>query len=146
MRLSACGGAALPADPEPLADAESTGSPTPTGRLPSRIRAPPSPRRRPTLLPPRRRSLIPPAAPTDPTEAADEAPMVNADERTDADKAEAILRGNRIPTEDWDTDFTRHTVPLKEFLSGGPRRDQIPPLDEPEVRHCRGGGLDPRAA
>ncbi|MCY4087670.1 MAG: DUF3179 domain-containing protein [Actinomycetia bacterium] len=62
----------------------------------------------------------PPAEPTEQASAARE-----------RDEAVAILRGHRIHTEEWATDFTRHTVPLEEFFSGGPRRDQILPLDEP---------------
>ena len=31
----------------------------------------------------------------------------------------------------WRTDFSRHTVPLEEIVSGGPPRDGIPPIDEP---------------
>ena len=31
----------------------------------------------------------------------------------------------------WRTDFSRHTVPLDEIMSGGPPRDGIPPIDEP---------------
>ena len=31
----------------------------------------------------------------------------------------------------WKTDFSLHTVPYDEFLSGGVPRDGIPPLDEP---------------
>lgn len=33
---------------------------------------------------------------------------------------------------DWPrTDFSRHSVPLEEIISGGPPRDGIPPVDEP---------------
>jgi hypothetical protein len=31
----------------------------------------------------------------------------------------------------WQTDFSRHTVPLHEIRSGGPPRDGIPPIDRP---------------
>jgi Protein of unknown function (DUF3179) len=34
-------------------------------------------------------------------------------------------------TAGWKTDFTRHTVPLSEFQSGGPGKDGIPALDHP---------------
>jgi len=37
------------------------------------------------------------------------------------------LAGN----EDWRTDFSRHSVPLSEIVSGGPKRDGIPPIDHP---------------
>lgn len=36
----------------------------------------------------------------------------------------------RVSTVDWRTDFTRHSVPLGEFVSGGPPRDGIPPIDD----------------
>ena len=31
----------------------------------------------------------------------------------------------------WKTDFSKHSVPLTEFASGGPPRDGIPPIDDP---------------
>jgi Protein of unknown function (DUF3179) len=31
----------------------------------------------------------------------------------------------------WKTDFSRHSVPLREFASGGPGKDGIPAVDEP---------------
>ena len=38
-----------------------------------------------------------------------------------------------VPTHDWKrTDFSKHSVPLGEFHSGGPGRDGIPPIDEPK--------------
>lgn len=33
--------------------------------------------------------------------------------------------------EAWRTDFTRHSIPLSEIVSGGPPRDGIPPIDNP---------------
>jgi hypothetical protein len=36
----------------------------------------------------------------------------------------------------WDTDFTKHAVPLSQFEDGGPPRDGIPPIDHPTA-----GGL-----
>ena len=33
--------------------------------------------------------------------------------------------------EDWRTDFSRHSVPLSEIVTGGPPRDGIPPIDHP---------------
>ena len=32
----------------------------------------------------------------------------------------------------WKTDFSKHSVPLNEIISGGPRRDGIPPIDNPK--------------
>lgn len=50
--------------------------------------------------------------------------------------AVAFLGGLWVPTpgsgqEEWKTDFTRHTVPLEEIVSGGPPRDGIPAIDQP---------------
>src|SRR5919198_4331047 len=33
----------------------------------------------------------------------------------------------------WKTDFGRHTVPLREFMSGGPGKDGIPALERPRL-------------
>ena len=38
-----------------------------------------------------------------------------------------------MSTAGWRTDFSRHSVPLSEFASGGPRRDGIPPIDRPKT-------------
>jgi hypothetical protein len=45
--------------------------------------------------------------------------------------AGAAPAGLSVSTEGWATDFSRHSVPLGEFSSGGPPRDGIPPIDEP---------------
>lgn len=39
--------------------------------------------------------------------------------------------GQRIPfnTSEWTTDFTKHSVPLDEIMSGGPPKDGIPAID-----------------
>ncbi len=39
----------------------------------------------------------------------------------------------------WDTDFTRHAVPLSQFDDGGPPRDGIPPIDHPRPVSLRAG-------
>lgn len=46
---------------------------------------------------------------------------------TTEDPEEALA----VSTGGWETDFTRHTVPLDEFLSGGPGKDGIPAIDAP---------------
>lgn len=38
----------------------------------------------------------------------------------------------RISKAGWKTDFSKTTVPLSEFQSGGPPRDGIPPIDDPK--------------
>jgi hypothetical protein len=50
---------------------------------------------------------------------------------TPAAKATADLSGVRFSTSGWQTDFTKHSVPLSDISSGGPPRDGIPPIDEP---------------
>ena len=42
------------------------------------------------------------------------------------------LDAARFRTGNWLTDFSLHTVPYDEFLSGGVPRDGIPPLDAPQ--------------
>ena len=41
--------------------------------------------------------------------------------------------GQRIPfdTSEWKTDFTKHSVPFSEIMSGGPPKDGIPAIDAP---------------
>jgi hypothetical protein len=39
--------------------------------------------------------------------------------------------GREFRAEGWKTDFARHEVPLSEFMSGGPPKDGIPPIDTP---------------
>ena len=41
--------------------------------------------------------------------------------------------GQRIPfdTSEWTTDFTKHSVPLNEIMSGGPSKDGIPAINTP---------------
>ena len=55
------------------------------------------------------------------------APMVEPD--PDYQNA---LDAARFRTGIWKTDFSLHTVPYAEFLSGGVPRDGIPPLDHPQ--------------
>ena len=37
----------------------------------------------------------------------------------------------------WRTDFSKHTVPLTEIVSGGPPKDGIPPVDRPKFESAR---------
>ncbi len=39
--------------------------------------------------------------------------------------------------DEWRTDFSKHTVPLKEIVSGGPPRDGIPAIDRPHFVSVR---------
>ena len=49
----------------------------------------------------------------------------------DPDFQEKLRRAN-ISTRGWETDFSLHSVPFDEILSGGPPRDGIPPIDDPK--------------
>jgi hypothetical protein len=40
----------------------------------------------------------------------------------------------RVTTFGWSTDFSRHEVPLGEFIGGGPGKDGIPAIDEPKFQ------------
>ena len=44
---------------------------------------------------------------------------------------EVALENARISTRGWETDFSLHTVPYDEIISGGPPRDGIAPIDHP---------------
>ena len=77
----------------------------------------------------------------DPTEASqaptsvDESPATNGvalapGVQPDPDYEQA-LRSGRFSTSEWTTDFRFHSVPYSEIQNGGPRRDGIPPLDDP---------------
>jgi len=68
------------------------------------------------------------------------------DQATSDSRAEADTAGLSVPTAGWRTDFSRHSVPLDEFASGGPPRDGIPPIDEPRftpVRQAEGDDREP---
>lgn len=45
--------------------------------------------------------------------------------------AEDALADTRFSTSGWNTDFSKHTVPLTEIMPGGPPPDGIPPIDNP---------------
>jgi len=44
---------------------------------------------------------------------------------------EQELSRARFSPREWTTDFSRHTVPYSEISAGNPRRDGIPPIDDP---------------
>jgi hypothetical protein len=55
------------------------------------------------------------------------AAMIGRDSRAQDELDEALS----VSTAGWKTDFSKHSVPLSEFQSGGPPRDGIPPIDNP---------------
>ncbi len=42
-----------------------------------------------------------------------------------------VLNAQSVSPDEWRTDFSKHTVPLDEIVSGGPPKDGIPPIDRP---------------
>ncbi len=58
------------------------------------------------------------------------------------DVAARRLAGGEV----WKTDFSRHSVPLEEIVSGGPPKDGIPAIDRPRFESVRDAGrwLDAR--
>ena len=51
--------------------------------------------------------------------------------RLPAAAQDALDDALNVSTAGWRTDFSKHSVPLSEFQSGGPPRDGIPPIDAP---------------
>ena len=62
--------------------------------------------------------------------------------RDDADVADGVP----FSTSGWDTNFSNHSVPLQEFVGGGPPKDGIPSIDDPEFVSVEEADrfLDPR--
>ena len=61
-------------------------------------------------------------------EAASAGSVVDPDPDWEADLAST----GRFSTYGWDTDFSRHTVPYSDIMSGGVPRDGIPPIYDPK--------------
>ncbi|MEX0785753.1 MAG: DUF3179 domain-containing protein [Dehalococcoidia bacterium] len=53
--------------------------------------------------------------------------------RTPGASASDDLDARILTVSDWTTDFSRHSVPLGEFISGGPAKDGIRSLDNPAL-------------
>lgn len=56
-----------------------------------------------------------------------------ADEEPDS-ASDEVAGGEEVPfpTSDWETDFSTHSAPLDEFVGGGPPKDGIPSIDDPD--------------
>ena len=50
----------------------------------------------------------------------------------DAQAEEARTRYQRLLRAEWDTDFTRTTISFDEIMTGGPPKDGIPSIDDPQ--------------
>ena len=55
-------------------------------------------------------------------------------ESGDASSSPSLSSDLSVSTTGWSTDFSRHEVPLNEFISGGPGKDGIPAIDEPKFQ------------
>lgn len=53
-------------------------------------------------------------------------------------RARALSEGRKLPQ--WETDLEKHSVPLEEIRSGGPGKDGIPAIDEPQFVPVEGVG------
>ena len=78
-----------------------------------------------------------PHAPTltaQPTDIPGGAPLAPAPTAASGTQPTKLLPEEPVPfdTGEWRTDFKKHTVPFNEILSGGPPKDGIPALDEPQ--------------
>ena len=50
----------------------------------------------------------------------------------DAQAEEARTKYQRLLVAQWDTDFTRTTISYDEIMTGGPPKDGIPSIDDPQ--------------
>jgi hypothetical protein len=59
--------------------------------------------------------------------------LAQLDERLEEEPLVGLGEASPPPADaaQWDTDFTKHLVPLDEFQSGGPSKDGIPAIDAP---------------
>ena len=95
---------------------------------------------KPTTLPSPTSILTPTPSPSpSPTTTSAPTPMSETDDASTPDERvapdpdfEKELREARFSTRGWETDFSRHSVPYSEIISGGPPPDGIPPIDDPK--------------
>ena len=100
------------AAPEPTPIPEQTSTPEPTSTPEQTSTPAPTPEPTPT-----------PEPRPEPTSTPEPTPGASSGQ---LDKPPASL------TYGWKTDFTKHSVPYSEIMSGGPPRDGIPPIDSPK--------------
>ena len=61
-------------------------------------------------------------------------PQGSPDGTEDTSQTPELSSELSVSASGWATDFSRHEVPLNEFLSGGPGKDGIPAIDEPKFQ------------
>ena len=112
----ACSGASGDAAPAPAAAAAQAPA-TPTASAPAAPTGGPEQTETPT-------SRVSPT-PTPQTAVAGPTAVGTRTPTPDTDLPRFLTRG-------WATDFSKHSVPFSEIMSGGPPRDGIPPIDNPK--------------
>ncbi len=74
-----------------------------------------------------------PVPPTDTPKLSGSAPKLDEGSPVVTEPVELLSdKPPRFLTRGWKTDFSRHSVPFDEIMSGGPPRDGIPPIDNPK--------------
>ena len=66
---------------------------------------------------------------------------VNVQTITTDEAEEARTRYQRLLRATWDTDFTRTTIAYDEIMTGGPPKDGIPSIDNPQFESIAEAGL-----
>ena len=127
----ACGPAAAPVAPPPTAapvaaTTAATANPTAAARPAESAAAPATVARTPTVT-----AAIPPQTPAAPTQAAAVPTATPIPTPPAAGDWEQELRAAGLYPGEWQTDFSKRSVPYAEIFSGGVPRDGIPPLDNP---------------
>ena len=78
-------------------------------------------------------SSLTPAPSTDPPKLDGSTPKLDETNPVVSERVELLSdKPPRFLTRGWKTDFSRHSVPFDEIMSGGPARDGIPPIDNPK--------------
>lgn len=125
----ACGPAAAPVEMSPTA-APLAATATPAASAP--VPAPATAVSTPTTAPPTATAAIPEPPPSSaPTQAAAIPTATPIPTPPAAGDWEQELRAAGLYPGEWQTDFSKRSVPYAEIFSGGVPRDGIPPLDNP---------------
>ena len=133
----ACGPAAAPVEPSPttapvVATTAATANPAAAleaASVPAPATA--SAASTPSTAPPTVTAAIPPQTPAAPTPAAALPSATPIPTPLPAEDWEQELRAAGLYPGEWQTDFSKRSVPYAEIFSGGVPRDGIPPLDNP---------------
>ena len=131
----ACGPAAAPVEPPPTAapiaaTAKATANPA-AARTAESVPATVAVTGTPTAAPTTTAAAIPPQTPAAPTQAAAVPTSTPIPTPPPAGDWEQELRAAGLYPGEWQTDFSKRSVPYAEIFSGGVPRDGIPPLDNP---------------